>query len=93
VAAAVGAVGTASTRAACIAATRSAGVVVLSGLHEERSAMPVEDVIWRGLRVFGSFRYTQRDFADAVDGLACRRLRLDPWVVEAPLGAGGAWMR
>jgi len=87
----VDAVGAAATRAACVAATRSAGLVLLSGLHEENSLIPAADVIRRELTLRGCFAYSPANFAEALRRLADGRLRLDPWIVEAPLAEGGAW--
>jgi threonine dehydrogenase-like Zn-dependent dehydrogenase len=90
-AAAVDAVGKAVTREQCIAAVRSSGTVVLTGLHEETSGLPVADVIRREITLRGSFAYTPADFNEAVDLLARKKVHLDPWIVEAPLAEGGAW--
>ncbi|MGQ0602113.1 MAG: alcohol dehydrogenase catalytic domain-containing protein [Anaerolineales bacterium] len=91
VAVAVDAVGTAVTRAQCVAATRSAGVVILCGLHEETSAMPAAEIIRREINMHGSFAYTAANFADALQRLARSEMRLDPWIIEAPLAEGGQW--
>jgi len=88
---AVDAVGMVITRANCIAATRSAGHVILSGLHEEVSTLPVSDVIRRELNLHGSFAYSPENFAEAFKQIVAGTLRLDPWVVEAPLESGGEW--
>ncbi len=87
----VDAVGTAITRAQCVAATRSAGTMVLTGLHEESGAMPISDVIRREIVLRGSFAYSPANFADALERLARGEVRLDPWIVEAPLAEGGMW--
>ncbi|OGV64455.1 MAG: hypothetical protein A3K19_21235 [Lentisphaerae bacterium RIFOXYB12_FULL_65_16] len=91
VAVALDAVGTAATRKQCVAAARSAGTVILSGLHEETSAMPAADIIRREIVVRGSFCYTPANFAAALDLLARGVVRLAPWIVEAPLADGGQW--
>jgi len=91
VAVAVDAVGTARTRATCVSATRSAGTLILSGLHEETSPMPAAEIIRRELVVRGSFAYTPANFAAALEHLAHGTMHLDPWIVEAPLEQGGAW--
>ncbi len=91
VAVSVDAVGTAGTRAECVAATRSSGRLILSGLHEESSVMPVAEMIRREIRAIGSFAYTSANFARALELLAMGEFRLDPWIHEAPLGEGGAW--
>lgn len=89
--AAVDAVGTAITRAQCVSATRSGGTVVLCGLHEEVSSMSAAEIIRREIHVRGTFAYTHKNFSDAVALLAEGSVRLDPWVVEAPLADGGKW--
>jgi threonine dehydrogenase-like Zn-dependent dehydrogenase len=87
----VDAVGSGRTRTDAVAATRAAGKVLLSGLHEEASAFPGSDVIRREIEVKGVFSYTPDDFATAVEAARDKTLRLDPWTVEAPLSEGGAW--
>ena len=91
VAVSVDAVGMAVTRAGCIAATRSAGTVIFSGLHEETSTIPAAEIIRREINVRGSFAYTPANFAEALQQIAAGTLRLDPWIVEAPLESGGKW--
>ena len=87
----VDAVGTARTRAQCVSATRSSGTVILTGLHEEKSEMPVAEMIRREIRGQGSFAYSPANFAEAVQLLAAGKIKLDPWIVEAPLAEGGKW--
>ncbi|MBI3957372.1 MAG: alcohol dehydrogenase catalytic domain-containing protein [Chloroflexi bacterium] len=88
---AVDAVGSAVTRRQCISATQPTGTVVLSGLHEEVSEMPAADIIRREIVVRGSFAYSPANFAEALAVLERGDMRLDPWIVEAPLSEGGAW--
>ncbi|MSP11621.1 MAG: alcohol dehydrogenase [Chloroflexi bacterium] len=88
---AVDAVGAAVTRAQSVAATRSAGTVILTGLHEETSAMPAAEIIRREITVRGSFAYSPANFAEALHRLEQGTMRLDPWIVEAPLADGGKW--
>lgn len=85
------AVGSAATRSQAVAATRSAGRVLVSGLHEEASEFPASEVIRREIEVKGAFCYDEEDFLAAIDALERDRLRLDPWIVEAPLADGDAW--
>jgi threonine dehydrogenase-like Zn-dependent dehydrogenase len=87
----VDAVGAASTRAQCIAATRTSGTVILSGLHEETSAIPAADVIRREILLRGSFAYTPANFTRGVELLAQGAMRLEAWTTQAPLSEGGAW--
>lgn len=88
---ALDAVGTALTRQQCVAATRSTGTVILSGLHEESSVMPSADIIRREVVVRGAFAYTPANFAEALRLLSEGAFRLAPWIVEAPLADGGKW--
>ncbi len=88
---AVDAVGTAQTREQCVAAARAGGTIILSGLHEETSAMPVANMIRSEIVARGSFAYTPANFARGLELLAEGALRLDPWIHEAPLAEGGQW--
>ena len=88
---AVDAVGKAVTRAQCIRAVRAGGRVVLSGLHEESSAIPVAEVIRREITLVGSFCYTAHEFRIAVGLLGQGLLSLGPWIVETPLSEGQVW--
>jgi threonine dehydrogenase-like Zn-dependent dehydrogenase len=89
--AAVDAVGMAETRAQCIAATRTTGTVVFSGLHEESSSIPAADIIRREVVVRGHFAYSPANFIAAVDLLGRGQIQLGPWLLEAPLSDGGLW--
>lgn len=90
---AVDAVGATPTRSQAIAATRAAGTVILTGLHEETGPMPVADVIRREIVLRGCFAYSPANFADALDRLDQGSIRLAPWIVEAPLAEGDAWFQ
>ncbi len=87
----IDAVGTAKTRQQCVSAVRSTGTVILSGLHEESSVMPAAEIIRREIVVRGSFAYSPANFAEALRLLAEGTIRLDPWIIEAPLAEGGQW--
>ena len=91
VAVSIDAVGTALTREQCVAATKASGRLILSGLHEESSAMPVAAMIRSEITAVGSFAYTPANFARALELLAAGAIRLDPWIHEATLGEGGEW--
>ena len=93
VAVSVDAVGAALTREQCVAATRAGGTLILSGLHEETSAMPVAAMIRSEIVARGAFAYTPANFARALELLGQGALRLDPWIHEAPLAAGGRWFK
>ncbi len=88
---AVDCVGMGVTRTQCVQAVRSAGLVILSGLHQETSEMPAAEMIRREIVAHGSFSYTRENFAEALRRLANEEVHLDPWIVEAPLADGGAW--
>ncbi len=87
----VDAVGSALTRAQCVDATRSSGCLILSGLHEETSAMPAANMIRGEIVAKGSFAYSAANFARALELLGQGKIRLDPWIHEAPLAEGGLW--
>lgn len=91
VAVSVDAVGSAVTREQCVAATRTSGTLILSGLHEETSAMPVAAMIRSEITAKGAFAYSPANFARALELLGQGAVRLDPWIHEAPLGEGGQW--
>ncbi len=91
VAISVDAVGTGGTRTQCVHATRTTGLVILSGLHEETSDIPAADVIRREITLRGSFSYSPANFRAALDLLDRKAISLEPWIVEAPLGDGGLW--
>lgn len=88
---AVDAVGKAVTRAQCVAAVQTGGKVILSGLHEEVSTIPVADVIRREITLQGCFCYSAHDFETAAallaDGDIAPLLRIE----EAGLEQGGEW--
>ena len=84
-------VGSAVTRKTCVQATRSMGTLILSGLHEETSAMPAAEIIRREISVRGSFSYNRENFLEALRRLQNKEVHLDPWIVEAPLQDGGKW--
>jgi Zn-dependent alcohol dehydrogenase len=88
---AVDAVGTALTRDQCVKALKTTGTLILSGLHEETSAMPIADMIRREITAKGSFSYSPKNFAEALQLLQANKVRLSPWIVEAPLEEGQQW--
>jgi 2-desacetyl-2-hydroxyethyl bacteriochlorophyllide A dehydrogenase len=88
---ALDAVGTVETRRACLSATRAGGSVIWIGLHQQFAELDINDVIRREITCYGSFAYTQADFADALDLLHRGQLRLDPaWTRIEPLENGSA---
>lgn len=91
VAIAVDAVGSALTREQCVKALQTMGKLILSGLHEETSAMPAADIIRREITVKGSFAYSPDNFAEALQLLTDNQIGLGSWIIEAPLEEGGQW--
>ncbi len=88
----VDAVGTALTRTQCITATMPTGTVILEGLHEEVSNnFPAGVVIRKELILRGSLAYTPANFDTALSLLEQNAIRLEPWIIEAPLYEGGKW--
>jgi threonine dehydrogenase-like Zn-dependent dehydrogenase len=55
--------------------------------------MPAADIIRREIVVRGAFAYTPANFATALELLATGKMRLDPWIVEAPLPEGDQWFQ
>lgn len=88
--AAIDAVGANATRRECIEAVTPGGRVIFTGLHEEESPLQANYIIRNEITIQGSFAYTPLDFEQAFDWLAQGRLEIDPWLLKAPLGEGGA---
>jgi 2-desacetyl-2-hydroxyethyl bacteriochlorophyllide A dehydrogenase len=85
---AIDAVGAAATRKQCLDAVTRGGQVVFVGLHEDHSSLPVNDIIRKEINLQGSFAYAPLDFEDALNWLAADRIKIDPWLVKAPLSEG-----
>ena len=51
----------------------------------------VRTIIRKEIVARGSFAYAPANFAQALDLLDQGVIRLDPWIVEAPLRDGGYW--
>lgn len=85
------AVGATVTRRQGVEAVATGGRVVLIGLHEEESVIPINVVIRREIELFGSFSYTPNNVAQALDWLAAKQISIDPWLVKAPLDEGPVW--
>jgi L-iditol 2-dehydrogenase len=85
---AVDAVGVGPARLAALRAVRPGGGVVLLGLHDASSELPVNEVVRGETRVTGCFCYRAHTFARALDLLQRGLLRPGPWLQERPLEAG-----
>jgi threonine dehydrogenase-like Zn-dependent dehydrogenase len=81
----VDAVGVEATWRAGVAAVRSGGSVCLVGLGQADRAMPVGELVRRGVTVRGHYAYTHEDFAAALEMLAHRPPPLD-WLSIVALG-------
>ena len=84
---AIDAVGAEPVWRAAIGGVRSGGTVVLLGLGQDEGAVPVTDLVRRGVSVSGHFAYTRQDFADALAELAAGRVATD-WLEVMPLQSG-----
>ena len=69
----VDAVGAGVTRQQAVTAVRAGGTVILTGLHEEQSALNFGDVIRREVVLRGSFAYSPANFAEGLDWLRLPR--------------------
>lgn len=88
---AVDAAGTAEARQRCVALTRAGGRVVWIGLHEVDSTLPMNDIVRREIKSFGSYAYNPADFAYALRLLSEGQIRLDQqWTRTEPLRCGPA---
>jgi 2-desacetyl-2-hydroxyethyl bacteriochlorophyllide A dehydrogenase len=85
------AVGAQDTRSSCVRGVRGGGRVVLAGLHEDATELPLNTVVRNEVSLIGSFAYRAVDFHDAVHLLAAGRLGLADGVVVAPLEDGPDW--
>jgi threonine dehydrogenase-like Zn-dependent dehydrogenase len=86
----VEAVGHQDTRRAAAAAAMSGGRLVFLGLAENDTALPWTTMIRKEQAVFTSFAYAPRDFSDAVELVAARRIDLTPWTESRALDDGQA---
>ncbi|PDO09765.1 MAG: hypothetical protein BLM47_10805 [Candidatus Reconcilbacillus cellulovorans] len=87
---AVDAVGVRATRRLAVETAALGGTVVLSGLHEADSELPVNVAVRNELNLRGAFCYEPRDFETALEWLASGKIRLDDGFVFAPLDEGQA---
>jgi threonine dehydrogenase-like Zn-dependent dehydrogenase len=89
----VDAVGIESTWRAGIRLVRSGGSVCIVGLGEAEGAIPVADLVRRGITVRGHFAYSPADFEAALSLLASSPPPLDDWVSAVPLEHGADGFR
>jgi threonine dehydrogenase-like Zn-dependent dehydrogenase len=88
----VDAVGVEATWRAGVAAVRSGGSVCVVGLGQADGAMPVGDLVRRGVTVRGHYAYTREDFGAALEMLAHRPPPRD-WLSVVALDEAAAAFR
>ena len=87
----IDAVGATPVRIQAIRAVVPGGRVVLIGLHDEESVMPVNYLIRQEITVTGTFAYTDETFTRAVDLLIHGVVQPSvDWLEERPLSDGPA---
>ncbi|MBS4197068.1 galactitol-1-phosphate 5-dehydrogenase [Bacillus sp. FJAT-49870] len=84
----IDAVGVETTRAQCIEYVRPGGSVIFSGLHQNETNLPINDVIRNEIKMFGAFSNNPIDFETALQWISEGRVNLMPWTVQAPLKNG-----
>jgi len=86
---AIDAVGQAATRQAAVRSVRRGGRVVLVGLHEAETTLPINDIVRNETQITGSFAYTRKTFAQALALLNAGIIdTAGAWLEERPLEAG-----
>lgn len=88
--AAIDAVGAPATRRECIDAVALGGRVIFVGLHADVTPLPGNVIIRKEIRLEGSFAYAPLDFEEGFNWLVEGRVKIDPWLIKAPLAEGGA---
>jgi threonine dehydrogenase-like Zn-dependent dehydrogenase len=83
----VDAAGFAPSIAASVAAVRRGGRLAILGLGHDEVALPLADVVRRGLRIRGHFAYLREDFVAALELLRARPID-DAWLDVMPLARG-----
>jgi threonine dehydrogenase-like Zn-dependent dehydrogenase len=89
----VDAVGIEATWRAGIDIVRPGGSVCIVGLGQADGAMPVADLVRRGITVRGHFAYSPEDFEAALALLASSPPPLDGWVSVVPFDEGAEGFR
>lgn len=81
-------VGVAATRNQAMALVNPGGAIVMVGLGQNETALPLNDLVRREIRLLGSYTYSSRDFAQAVALLAQGRISMSGWAQGLPLADG-----
>ena len=82
------AAGFSPTRQLALRLVRSGGLIVLAGLGEAETSFDFIEVIRREVRVTGVYAYSRREFQQAIEWIAGRRVAFEGWVSEADLQDG-----
>ncbi|HIE52211.1 MAG TPA: galactitol-1-phosphate 5-dehydrogenase [Armatimonadetes bacterium] len=84
----IDAVGRGVTKAQALTLARQQGQVILVGLCEDLCELSTYEIILRELRIYGSYCYRRREFAQAIRLLAEGALETSSWVEVRPLTEG-----
>jgi len=85
--------GNEAVRAACVAAARKGGEVMLLGLHTVNSSIDFAAVVRNELRLQGSYAFTAADFARSKALIESGDIDLSNWTETLPLEEGDAAFR
>lgn len=81
-------VGNGATRKLAMELAASGGTIVMVGLGQGETAMPMNDLVRREIRLLGSYTYTVRDFAQAVALLVEGQIGMSGWTQGLALEDG-----
>jgi threonine dehydrogenase-like Zn-dependent dehydrogenase len=92
VAVAVDAVGAGVTRTQCVECVAYGGRVILTGLHEAESSLPINHIIRSEIVCVGAFAYSASNFSTALKWIADGRVKMnEDWIVKAPFEEASKW--
>ncbi|MFD2331229.1 zinc-binding dehydrogenase [Cohnella sp. GCM10020058] len=83
-------VGVAQTRETAVRLASAGGRVVLVGLGQDESPMPMNLAVRKELSLLGSYTYSEGDFAEAVGLLASGAIRMEGWTGACALEEAAA---
>ena len=84
----IDAAGFTTSRRQAIAAVAAGGTVVLLGLSDPESELPILDIINREIAVRGSYASTDDDFRHAIAILEAGKIDTDSWIEPGRLEKG-----
>jgi L-iditol 2-dehydrogenase len=76
------------TRQLAVRLVRAGGLIILSGLGDQESALDCVEIIRREIRLAGAFAYNRREFQKAVEWVAGGRLPIRSMISVEPLADG-----